>query len=205
TQHRAHGVRVMSERDEQTTRDVQIGQYAPDQGPGYLTGTITALDYRTREVVVEYSAEMEKQLEPGRAVRIYNDHRSAMFRIEKVRADDDLIRLTLDTSALLARGPVQSVEDGAMDIAEYFLYATGHADEEGKLASTRHLFFAGSWLGKGDKARMLRGASRESSSQSRVYFADPVTEAVLVDDYAGEVISVWQYGVGDRIEIACIQ
>ncbi|MFO7947216.1 MAG: heparinase II/III family protein [Armatimonadota bacterium] len=205
TQHRDHGVRMVSERDGKTTRDVQIGQYAPEKGPGYLTGTINALDYPAREVAVEHSAEMETQLQPGRAVRIYNDHRSAMFRIEKVEVDDDVIRLTLDTSALLARGPVEAVEDGAMDIAEYFLYATGHAGEEGKLASTRHLFFAGSRLGEGDKARMLRGASRESSSQSRVYFAEPVTEAALAEDYAGEVVSVWQYGVGDQLEIACIQ
>lgn len=205
TQFRPHGLRVTSERADEIVRDVQIGRYASEGGPGYVEGTIEELDYPAREIVTTVDPDMQDQLKPGRAVRIYNPHRSAMFRIESVETDGERVRLTLDTTALLARGPVAAVEDGVLTVAEYFLYATGHSDDEGNLASKGHLYFAGSWLGGGQESRMLKGASRESGSETRVYLAEPISADVLRNDYGDDIISVWQYGVGDSIEIACIE
>ncbi|MGI5817454.1 MAG: heparinase II/III domain-containing protein [Armatimonadota bacterium] len=204
TAHRAHGVRVVSRQGDAVTRDVRVGAVGPD--PGYLTGKIASLDYDDRTVEIAYTDGAEELFAPGRAVRIFNQYRTSMFRIEGVESDGDLLRLTLDTTALLARGPVAEVRDGWLDVDAYFVYSTGHADEEtGALTSSRHLYFRGARLGEGAEACALRGTARLSAEQTRIYVEGGLTADELTRRFGGETVSVWEYGVGDAVELAVVR
>jgi len=206
TQFRPHGVRVVSRRDGRVTRDVQIGRSDPERGPGYVTEQIEDLDYERRTITIPYADGYEGMFEPGRAVRIYNDDRTAMFVIEQVQREDDMLRLTLDTTALLAQGPVAETHDGWLDVDAYLIFSTGHADDEtGELASERNLYFAGATLGEGDEACRLRGCARLSDRETRVYVRDGLSADELERRFGDEVISIWQYGRGDRVELAVVR
>ena len=175
-------------------------------GPGYVISRIEALDYDARTIDIACDEAEEEPYQPGRALRIYNDDRTAMFRIEGVERAGDHLRLTLDTTALLARGPVADVQDGWMDVDGYFVFSTGHDDEEtGELASDRHLYFAGATLGEGDEALSLRGTTRLSGESTRIYVDGDLYAEELSERFGGEVVSVWQYGVGDTVEMAVVR
>jgi hypothetical protein len=204
TAHREHGVRVMSRQDGEITRDVAVG--AVSEGPGYASARIEALDYDNWTIDIAWQDGASALYEVGRAIRIFNDDRTAMFRIEGVERAGDSLRLTLDTTALLGRGPVADVQDGWLDVDGYFVFSTGHDDEEtGELASERHLYFAGARVGEGEDACRLRGTTRLSSESTRIYVDEDLTADELSERFGGEVVSVWQYGVGDPVELAVVQ
>ncbi len=201
TAHRDHGLRVQSFEGDLLKRDVQIGRWAPGEGLGVITETIQGVNYDADEVAIPYSEGWEEEFRPGLAVRIFNEKRTALFRIEEARRVGPTLRLTLDTTALLARGPVVEVEDGALTIGAHFTLSTGGVDEDGKLAGSRHLYFAGSRLGEGEKSRVVRGTWRQSASSTKVFVDESVSANELGRDYGDHVISVWQYGVGDTLEL----
>lgn len=205
TEHRAQGVRVVSARNGEVWRDVQVGEYAPGEGPGYVADEITALDYETREIAIPYEDGREELFAPGQALRIFNEFRTAMFRIEAARVDGETLWLTIDTTALLQRGPFTGAADGVLDVAEYFMFANGHADDNGQLASTNGVYLRGSWIGEGDSAHMVKAGARITASSSKIFTEEPVSEEVLERDFSGKVLSVWQYGVGDQVELAIVE
>jgi hypothetical protein len=72
--------------------------------------------------------------------------------------------------------------------------------------------YADAWIGEGEHAYRLRGAVRpqvghsgdvEANTQiDAVFLHDDVDAATLRDAFVGKVVSIWNYGVGDRVEIA---
>ncbi len=206
TAHRDHGVRVISRRDGAIVRDVSVGSCGADDGPEWLSGQIVGLDYAARTVDIPWQEGYEEAFTPGRAVRIFNPDRTAVFRIEDVKRVDDVLRLTLNDTALLSRGPVTELRDGALDVAAYFVYSTGHVDEAtGELAQSDSLYFRGAWLGEGAEACALRGTARLSDSATRVYVDEALSADELERRFGDEVVSVWQYGIGDTLELAVVR
>lgn len=187
-------IEVRTRRGDALARNVRIGET-------YFQSAIEALDYDARTIVLSPDAAMDAALAVGRYVRIFNDHRSAMFRIVSREAADGKLRLTLDKTALLARGPVVGVDDKKVTIDALLTFATGVPDDKGSLRDTQ-LQFKGAWLGEGERAKMLLGAVR--GQQSQLFLMEPADAKSLEAELKGSVASVWQYGIGDRVELPTI-
>jgi hypothetical protein len=218
TSHRPLGVRVRSRRGAGWVRDVRIG--ACDDEPGYVQTRIAAVNYAEQEVAVPFTPEDDGVFAVGRTIRIYNVGRSGLYRIAGRRREGDLVWLTLDHSALFARERVTGTREGQVTMGalspvspatadepqgrwvtgkSVFVFAGGRIDDEGNFGGD--CAFAGAWLGEGSAARQLRGATRSGT----LVLAEPVDAGVLERDYGGKVVSVWEYGPGDRVEIALIE
>ncbi len=210
TAFRPLGVRVQSFSDGTPVRDVQIGHWAPDSGPGYVRETIKAVDYDNNRIAIDPGPDPETDLAPGRAIRIYNQDRSALYRILSAGQEGDRIWITLDATALLARGPVTEVQDGQLSLGSYLTFAAGgKLAEDGDLAPGPNAF-AGSWLGEGEAAQSVRGAVQgrsrtEKPATNRVFLKNPVAARELEEAFKGRVVSIWQYGVGDSVEVARVE
>jgi len=202
TAHRASGIRVRSRSGSRWTQDVQVGEYAPGKGPGYAFASIRAVDYENNRIALPYSAARQTDFVPGRTLRIFNWGRTGMFKIMAARRERSLLWLTLDKTALLAQGPVAKVEEGAVWLSATLYFANGHVDEKGRLKPGND-YFAGSWIGEGKAARMVQGAIRDATS--KVFLKEPAPTKHLEKDYTGRVVCLWQYGIGDRMEIARIK
>jgi hypothetical protein len=202
TDPRPVGVRVCSRAGGRVARDVQVGEWAPGQGPGYASGVVRAVDYAQNRIAIDCAPAGESDFSPGRAVRIFNRGRSALFRVRDMRRDGERFWITLDRTALLARGPVAETGDGAVTLSSYFTFANGSMDDKGALKPGLNSF-AGSWVGEGQAARLVRGAVK--GDRSKVFLSERIPVEALRRDYAGRVVSLWQYGIGDRVEAARIQ
>jgi hypothetical protein len=191
TQHRPLGVRVLMRTGDKVTRDVQIGGVEP----GYAQGRIASLDYATQEVVVEGDGLKADDFAPGRSIRIFSDLRSAMYRIVAVAPDGPRLRLTLDQTALLARLPVTAAKGGRLTVPFRTPFTTGHVDAAGELTDGPNDFYYGAWLGEGDAARPVLGIA--NTDPPVIHLANGSG-----NEYVGKVVSLWQYRVGDRVEVA---
>ncbi|NLF18955.1 MAG: hypothetical protein GX595_17125 [Lentisphaerae bacterium] len=214
TAHRPLGVRVRSRRGDDWVRDVRLG--AVDEEPGYAQTRIAAVDYPSQSLAVPATPENQAAFVPGRTLRVYNDGRSGLYRITASRRDGERLWLTLDHSALLARervtglaadrvvlgalapvSPATAGRDRANWAAELTVltFAGGALDKEGRF--TGNCLFNGAWLGEGTAARPLRGATPGGTLVLR----QPDDVEALKRDFEGRVVSVWEYGPGDAIEI----
>jgi len=200
--HRALGVSFTTVAGGQTVKQVQIGKPAPGVGPGYATGKIATTDYAAQEIAVEAAADQQADFAVGRYLRIFNARRSGMFRIVDARPEGKLLRLRLDQTAHLGEGPVVGIKDGSVWIGALLNFANGRYDAEGKPLMTND-FFAGSWLGEGEDARQVKGAIRDTKSQ--ILLQDAISQADLEKLYGGKTVRLWQYGVGDSVEIARVR
>ncbi len=203
-EHREHGLRVLSTRGGQTVRDVQIGHWAPEQGPGYVTQPIQELDYQGRRIAITPEADQEAEFVVGRGLRIYNADRSSMYTITDVAQEDGQLWLTLDTTALLSRGPVVAVEDGFVELGASCTLATGRLNAEGRIGNAGPHYFAGARLGEGDVARLIEAVGTKTDG-ARIFLQDPVSADALNRDYGDTVVSMWDYGIGDTVELAVVR
>lgn len=198
--HRPLGVRVRTLQGERWLRDTRIGEYGGADEPGYGQAVIRASDYPGQRICIGAIGDRATDFAPGRYVRIYSSFRSAMYRIVKVQREEKNLWLTLDHTALLAQGPVVKTADARLWLQAFLDWTLSSNTADGQLIpQPGGDYFAGAWLGEGDKARRVRGAIRDMPSE--VFFAEHVPAADLERDYAGQVVSLWQYGVGDRVEV----
>jgi hypothetical protein len=202
---REHGLRVVSTRDGQSVRDVQIGSWAPGQGPGYVTQQIQEVDYQGRQIALTPEAGQETEFAVGRGLRIYNADRSSMYTITDVAQQDGHLWLTLDTTALLARGPVTGANEDAVELGVSSIFATALMNAEGRINTPGPYFFGGARLGEGELARPLAAMANKSNVSARVFLKEPVSAEVLLRDYGDTVVSIWDYGVGDSVELAVVR
>ena len=196
--HRALGIMFSTSVGGETVKQVRIGETAPGEGPGYASGNIAQVDYDANEIVVTVPAADRTAFAVGRYVRVFNAHRSGMFRILRATPEGELVRLRLDQTALLGEGPAAGFADGAVTIGAQLLYANGSFDDLGNPLVTND-FHAGAWLGESPNARQLKGAV--GGSPSTVVLEEPAAAAELEALYGGRVLRIWQYGVGDEVEI----
>lgn len=202
--HRPLGVIVEMKEGNLVTRHVEIGSITPQPaGPGYATAKIAAVDYDKNEIVLEKGAEQAAQFPVDRYLRVYNDSRSAMYRILTATSEGGNLRLKLDSSPLLAQGPVAKVADGAMWLKAHLAFANGQNDDKGGLVPGRSDYFGGSYLTDGKTVRQLTGAIRDETS--KIFFKEPVTAVQLEQDYGDKVMSIYQYGVGDEVSIPLVK
>ena len=187
------GVRVTSRTGEQVTREVRIG--AALGADGYAQGRVVGLDYARQEIEVEGLREADVAV--GRAVRIYNGRRSAMFRIDGVSRTGDRLRLTLDQTALLARLPIVSAEGSRLTLPFRTPFTTNHVDAAGALTDGADDYYYGAWLGEGEAARQILGIA--NTEPPVLHLAEGSG-----DPYVGQVMALWQYGVTDLVEVARI-
>jgi hypothetical protein len=181
---------------------------------------IAAVDYPAQALAVPATPAHEAAFAADRTLRIHNPGRSGLYRIVGRRREADRLWVTLDHSALLARERVTGVREnqvvlGAMApvspaTAErpraswvtgqsVLTFAGGGLDKDGHFSG--HCAFAGAWVGEGAAARRLRGATR-----SGTLILDEGAEAhTPQDDLNGKVVSVWEYGPGDQVEVALVQ
>jgi hypothetical protein len=162
-------------------------------GERYTQSQIRALDYDADRIAVAYSAEAEKAFVPGADIRVYNDGRSAIYRVTAVERDRGSLWLTLNETAVYARAKVRDHGDGVIHLDSHLTYANG-VTENGN-------FFAGAWIGEDSAAIQLTGATKGENNNLLV-LAKPVRGAILRRRFPDDVITVWQYGIGDKVEVA---
>ena len=200
--HRPVGVRVVTRKGRRIVRDVRIGRLPGKSGPGYAFGMIRKLNYESDEIAIADAAGRESDFAPGRAVRIYNGEKSHMYRVKSSRRDGKLFRITLDATALMARGPVKNVRKNAVVFDARFVFANKNPGQRGYQPSANDPF-SGSWIGEGETARRVKKALQRGTTTVHLHGND--TAAALRRHYAGKVVSIWHYGIGDRVEAARIE
>lgn len=163
---------------------------------GYVTAHIDAVDYDAQTIALPNRPGYAKAFTCGRSIRIFNDDRSAQFRIVASRTEADRLLLSLDHTALFARGPVRSVADGRVDVDAHLTFAAG--DVENRQLKGGPYAFAGTQLGEGNATQPVAGATRDGS----IMLKNPVPARTLADTFAGRVVSVWLYAPGDSVEVA---
>jgi hypothetical protein len=200
TAHRPLGVAVRSSVGGVEGRDVRIGSV----GPGYASATITSTNHDARQITLPYAADCAATMRPGTYVRIYNDLDSSMFRIAQAERDGDALRLTFEKTAIVGMFPVNEVmDDGRLALGVTSPYIRSGESADGKtLNDAPNTFYHGVWLGEGDNARLVEGITH--THPPYLHLTDDVDIATLRDDYAGQVISLWRYAAGDRVEAAKI-
>lgn len=215
--HRPIGVRVQTTADGMTTRDVRIGSWAPEVG-GYSKAQVVAVDYEANRVALDLPGrsapgqaagqaavqadELTQDLQVGRTIRLFNDGRAALYRIEDVTQDGERLWLHLDKSALLGRGDVTDVEEGRVHLNSYLTFAYNRPVQDGQLVPGTD-YYAGSWLSDGESVVQVAGAvqagAKEDERNSIYLVASPTSGQI--DHLVGRSVSIWQYGIGDQIEV----
>ena len=203
TEHRELGVLYRSEAPGGAVREVAVGSVgAPRAGAGYARATVKSVDWAANEITVPYQPGLENDFLPGRYLRLYNGERSAMYRLLKASREGGSLRLTLDSTALLAQGPIAKTEDGALYLGDELVFANGRADDKGTLLPGND-YFAGAYVSDGKHIQQLRGAVR--NAQTKLYLREAVAVAELQKTFGGKAVSIWQYGAGDSVEIARVR
>ncbi len=202
TAHRPLGVRVRrGGAGEQ--REFRIGTLAEGDGPGYGFGRIVGLDHEPREIAVGLSADSSPaDFSAGRHVRIFNAYRSALFRITASERVDGGVKLALDHTALMARFPVVGVKDGRLVLGTKSSFVTGGVSADGELTDGANDYYYGARLGEGAAAPVVRGIG--NATPPMLYFMEP-PEDEPGPRYAGTVVSLWHYGIGDAVETARVR
>ena len=179
--HRPLGVRVVTRRGGDIVRRVQFGKVKPGR-PGYALATIAAVRYKDKAMAVPWRAGFEKAFVRGRTLRIYNDLRSGLYKIEQVRLEGKLLWLTLDHSALFARAKVVYPWLRELELNSRIIMADRAP---------------GTWVLEGGDALKVACASRNGMVMTQ----EKCTVEIL-REYYKKVVTLWEYGVGDQVAIA---
>ena len=106
--------------------------------------------------------------------------------------------------ALMARFPVENIEDNRLQLAVKSPFVTGHVNKEtGELTDGPNDYYYGCWVGEGEAARPVTGIS--NTTPAWLYPAGTADGDALDEDYLGKVVSLWHYGVGDSVEVARVK
>jgi len=187
TAHRPVGVRVRVDTNGQPVRDVRIGKLN-DDAPGYHSTTIAAVDYERQAIAVPNDETAREALVEGRAIRIFNRDRSGLYRVVAARPEGDLLWVTLAHSALLARAPVRAVNLGVVYFDAHFTFASYGG-------------FAGARIGNSERTLTVGGADTNGT----VRLKSKVPAETLSERFAGKVVSLWEYGVRDTVEVPLVR
>lgn len=209
TNPRPTGVSYASIANGNVVRDLRIG----GETPGYARGIIAGVDHPSHVITVRPESGAADAYAPGRAIRIYSEYCTSMFRIESVERAGDTLRITLDATPLLAKFPVTGVRNGALSLGAESSFATGHVKAEpgevpDELRGSTPLtdgpedYFYGCRLGGGPDAPVVKGIA--NTTPHWLHIMNPPDDEALEKAYAGREISLYSYGIGDRVEVARI-
>jgi hypothetical protein len=202
TTHRPLGIAVKSETLGKVTRDVKIGSLDVGEGPGYAEATIAGVDYEKNQILLDAESNDIGKFRPGSSIRIYNNLRSAMFKVEKANYCDGYLMLTLDNTALMGRFPVTGITGSKLELgaATPFSINNLNPDELGGSGIIDNYYY-GCRVGEGNIPRIIKGILRSGE----MCLMNELSNNELKKDYGGKVVSVWHYGVGDNVEVAVIE
>ena len=195
--HRPLGVRVQSTTAGKQTRDLRIGACGRENEPGYLKSVIRKVDYTANRITLPANTQLHAALEPDRALRIFNEHRSAMYRVRSVIKEDTLLQVTLDRSAFLAHARVKKISGRELTTDTALVFATGRLND-GKLIPGRDAY-RGCRLGEGLDAAKIHGIV----NQNRIFLTAPLPASAR-RAFTGNYVPIYQYGPDDHVEIALI-
>lgn len=199
TAHRPLGVKFEGRAGGKLARQVEVGELGPQQGPGYATATVEAVDYAANRLGINCPADQDSDFVVDRYLRVYNWGRSAMYRILAAKREGGLLWLSLDSTPGIGQGPVASIRDDALVLGDELVFSNNSTDDQGHLKQAND-YYAGCWLGEGAAARQLQGAAG-----STLFFKAPATKAELEKQFGGKIINLWQYGIGDSVEIVRVK
>lgn len=175
-----------------SARNVRIG-FCSD-GPGYAHATIQKVDYAGERIALTWNNAAEADFIPGSPIRIYNKARSAIYHITAAKRDRSVLWLTLDATALFARGRAIDFADGQISIDSHLTFADGTHSRNA---------FDGTYIGEGKSVESVSGATH-TDHKNTIFLRRSVAANVLKRQLNNKTVSVWQYAQGDRLEIARI-
>jgi hypothetical protein len=168
----------------------------------YLSGDIVSCDYDGGAVLVRGIPADEALI--GRPVRVHNNLRSSLHMVTAIAPEDDLTRLTLGTTALRHEGWLSaiagsSIRDGAPSpwAFDTFLAGTRLLNEAGDSDWTVTGAAGGWWSAPTGTSLRLRAPDGGPASADGI--RDSLTDA---DGNGVAEFLVYEYGAGDRVEIA---
>jgi hypothetical protein len=177
-------IKKCSYRNGKLTSEASIGET-------YITAKINKVDYNKNQIKISIPKENIEQLKKGGHIRIYNDKRSACYRILKADIEGDSLLLELKDSALLARGVADNLSPESLQINTNLVCISREGDE-----------FCGTYLAcpEHNFKKRLKGAFPDGKFMFETPLSPDKNKELLKS-----LISVYQYGVGDSVEIPIIK
>lgn len=193
------GVRVERTAPGGRVQDVRIGAGGSEPGDGFLRSQVTALDRDHNEIVCPVDGTGADAFLSGAAVRLYNEERSTLWRVAKASREGPRVRLQLDRTSLAASGPLKRVEDGVVFLGAALPLATSSIDSLG--LRIRQDAYAGMVLEGGSHAARIGAATQPGV----IVLREPVPAAQLRAWMPDGVARIYEYGVGDSLELARVE
>ena len=180
-------------------QEIRIGECGSGRGNGFIRSQIIALDRDRNEIVCRREGAGADAFVSGAVVRLYNEQRSSLWRVGKVSGEESQVRLQLDRTSLAASGPVSRLEDGIVFLAAGLPLATSSTDSEG-LRIRQDAYTVMVLEGERNAARI------EAATQSGVVvLAEPVPAARLRGWMPDGVARIYEYGMGDSLELVRVE
>jgi hypothetical protein len=164
------------------------------------------VDYKSNRVGVTITPDLVSQPLVRRTLRIYNDGRAALYKVTAQAEKDGILWLDLDGTALLGRGPVKGVDAGRVQVGAYLTFGQRRPMREGELVAGPD-YYAGSWLSAGETRFQVAGiwqGGDADDERNSIFLTDSVSADELARTLSDRTVSIWQYGVGDLLELAKI-
>ena len=193
------GVRVERRAAGGRTQEIRIGECGSGRGDGFVRSQIVALDRDRNEIVCGADGAAAEAFVSGAAVRVYNERRSSLWRVGKVTRDGSQVRLQLDRTSLAAYGPLGRLEDGVVYLTAGLPFATSVI--EGDKLKVSQDAYAGMVLESGNNAARIEAATQPGV----IIFTEPVPAARLRACMPDGVARIYEYGVGDSLELARVE
>ena len=195
------GVRVERNAAGGRTEEIRIGAGGSERGTGFRRAQIGTVDRERNEIScrVDGAGIGPEDFAPGAVLRLYNEQRSGLWRILQVTPDGSRVRLRLDRTSLAASGPVARMEDGVVYLAAALPLATSSIDAQG--LHVRQDAYAGMVLEGGKEASRIEAATQSGV----VVLTEPVPVARLRALTPDGVARIYEYGVGDSLELARVE
>ncbi len=219
------GVRVERTAPGGLRQEVCIGSCGSERGSGFVRAQITAVDRGRDEILCRLAgsgagagaktasgagtrtasdAGARSVLDAdafvsGAAVRVHNEQRSSLWQIGQVSRDGAQVRLRLRRTSLAAAGPVSRLEDGVVYLGAALPLATSSIDSQG--LKIRQDAYAGMVLEGGGRAARIEAATQAGV----IILAEPVPAARLRAMTSDGVARIFEYGVGDSVELARVE
>lgn len=198
------GIRKLSSKDGKVSTDLRLGDWNGKK-EGYASAKISNVDYEKNKITVSGPPAELKEFKKDANIRIHNDKRSSCYTVTAVELKDGAAVLTLKDTALLARGLVDNIFKEGVQINSNIVFALGGSGnfKNGKIENTSggQITYAGTYLNSPEReAQRLAGATPDGK-----FIFEKELSADENAGYKGCLISVWQYGKGDTVEMPLLR
>lgn len=193
------GVRLERRAPGGRRQELRIGECGSGRGDGFIRSQVVAVDRNLNEIACRCDGAGADAFVSGAVVRLYNEQRSSLWRVGKVSREGSQVRLQVDRTSLAASGPVSRLEDGVVYLDAGLPLATSSIDSQG--LRIRQDAYVGMVLEGGNNAVRIEAATQSGV----VVLAEPVTVTRLRACTPDGVARIYEYGVGDSLELARVE